>query len=263
MDIKVLTCDSELKSAKKLGFDTSSYIIGRIEDLKNTLVIRWGNGCSYYNKDGNKSEFINVVQSGDAIRLNCNKNIALWKISKVVKTPKFYVRNVPSKKLVVYRPTLHTGGKDFKVLRGPIKITKGNYATEFLKAEKELRVWFFGKSVICARRVTNDKTKLKEKFQCRSMWGYSFWKKTPVKLHKQVILAAKQIGLLFGAADILVKDGEYYFTEFNTAPTLDNKTIIKFFKQRLNRMVKNKTKKHRCFEKIYKGFKGIVFRPIS
>lgn len=243
MNIKVFTIDSELESAKKLGFETSTYPY-RVEDYDNYIVIRWGFGQEIYNRENKLSDFKRVINPQRSIQLNCRKNVALRVMSRVVNTPRMFVRRVP-RGLYVYRPTHHTSGQCFAVNTGPFRIRRGFYATEFIRTETEFRVWFCGNATLCAKRVTQSKEKLNQKYKCRSLWAYRFWKKTPKRLAKQVIKAAKEIGLDFGCADILYKKGKYYFVEMNTAPSLDHRILINFYRTNLKKLIKRKLAKKR------------------
>lgn len=240
----ILTCHSEFESAKKLGYkETFEYLPGYVEDYNNSLIIRWGNGVGYHTKCGAPMEFPNVITNYKDIELNCAKNKASKKLSEVVLTPKLWTDTVPKNKWAVFRPTSHAGGKDFQVKKGPFKIDGSHYATEFIKSDKEIRVWYCNGRTICARRVTKNQKRLNEKFKCRSLWSYQFWKKTPKKLHKQVLKAAKQLNFQYGAFDILIgKKGKYYFLENNTAPSLDHSKVIKFYQSGLKAIVKRKMK---------------------
>ena len=241
--IKLLTIDSERNSAQKLGFETHVYNYDRIEKYDNDIIIRWGNSSLFYDKDGKLKEFKNVLNRGENIRLNCEKNKSLQKLSGVVKTPKIYYEEVSKNRLVVYRSIWHSNGKGFKVEKGPFKIKKEYYATQWIKTDKEFRVFYCnnngGQFLLC-RRITYRKDRLKERYKCRSKWGYSFFKKVPEKLKKQVKLAFDRIKLDIGAADILYKDKRYYFLEINSSPTVDSDQIENFYKENLVKLAKEK-----------------------
>jgi hypothetical protein len=57
MNIQVYTINSELKSAKKLGWNTFTYPNRFVEDFDNTVVIRMGNSELCQSKDGTLKEF--------------------------------------------------------------------------------------------------------------------------------------------------------------------------------------------------------------
>jgi hypothetical protein len=235
--IQVLTIDQEYESALRLGYKTHPYMFGHADDFDDSIMIRWGYGGSIYNKDGKVSEFKFVVNTQTAISLNCQKDKALKELAKVVKTPAFYDTEVPAGKLVVVRPTYHTGGIGFVVKPGPFELLKDEeYATEFLKTNTEFRVWFANDQTLCARRVTKKEV---EKYPCRSKWGYKF-QKISKSLHKQTLLAAKQIGLETGAADVLWYKGSYYFLELNSAPSVDMMKIERFYKRNIPILLKKK-----------------------
>lgn len=242
--IKVITIESERKSAEKLGWPTYSSPHFYVDDCENDVIIRWGYGAELYNRQMKLQEFTNVINPSKAIALNCDKNKALQKLASVVNTPKIYLKKVPKGKLVVYRSTSHTGGNGFNVQRGPIKIEMGRYATEFINTKTEFRVWFANGKTMMARRYTTNKEKLKAKYQCRSSYLYRFYKKVPKSLHDQVLKAANVIGLISGAADILYYRGKYYFTELNSSPSIDDSKgmLVKFYKNNLLNFIKKKFK---------------------
>lgn len=256
MDIKVLTIPSESKSAQKLGFPMETYDFLSMGSHQDKVIVRWGNSNLTHNRASNKlEEYPFVLNKSESIVLNCSKQKALEKIATVVTTPKIFQKRVPRKKRAVYRNIFHSAGKDFAVIRGPKKIEENKYATEYIGTKYEFRVFFCGNSVMLCRRVTRNKNKIKEKYPCRSLWPYSFYKKVPKQLKAQVLAAAKTVGLDFGAADILFKNKKYYFLELNTAPSLDDKKIIAFYKRNLKNMIMRRFKK--AFEKRKKD--GITF----
>lgn len=239
--IVLFTIDSEYKSACRLGFDTYYYLYDhKIEDYDNFIVIRWGCGSNAVFKDGKEADFKNVINPVKSIQLNIKKKMALKKISECATTPKIFEKYVPKNKFVVYRPDNHSGGRGFKVNKGPFRIQKYFYATEFINCDREFRVFFCNNKTLMCRRITYNKDKMKEQFKCRSLWNYSFYKRVPNNLHEQIITAANKLKLEFGAFDILYKNGKYYFLECNTAPTLDNKLIVSFFKDNLLELIKKK-----------------------
>jgi hypothetical protein len=239
--IKILTIDSELESAKKLGFQTFTYLDENVRNSDKDIIIRWGYGGNYKDELDKPADFLNVINPAKSIQLNCRKNVALRTLSRVVNTPKMYLRKVPSNnKYYVHRPTSHTEGRNFYVQKSPFKVKQWHYATEFINTDKEIRVWFCGNKTVCAYRVTKSKERLAQKFPSRALWPYRFIKRVPINLHKQTLLAAKAIGLEFGACDILIKNGKYYWLECNTAATLDSNILIDFYKSGLQKLVKQK-----------------------
>lgn len=240
----LFTIRSEYDSAQKLGFVTKLFPNIPAENFAGDVCIRWGLGGKVLNKNYQEVEFNKVINPGLNISSNCNKLQALITLSKAVNTPKLYQTKVPKGKLVVRRPINHTGGDGFSVQTGPITLLKDReYATQFIKTDKEFRVYYCanggGKFMMC-RRVTFSKRRQAEKFQCRSKWGYKFYKNVPKTLQNQVKKAFEAIGLEFGGADILFKNGKYYFCEINSACTVDMDCIQKFFVTNLKKLVKQK-----------------------
>ena len=157
--IKLLTIDSEHESARKLGYSTLLYCDETAECFDNNVVIRWGNGGYIVDKNGKDTDFKNVINRVESIKTNCTKNQALVKMSTVVKTPKIFLKTVPSKEVVVLRETSHSGGYGFQVVIGPKKIYSYQYATKFIRTKIEFRVWFCNGKTMTALRITRKKNK--------------------------------------------------------------------------------------------------------
>jgi hypothetical protein len=55
------------------------------------------------------------------------------------------------------------------------------------------------------------------------------WRGISKDLRNQTLLAAKKIGLEFGAADVLFHKGKWYFLELNSAPSVDHRVVREFY----------------------------------
>src|ERR1017187_773517 len=244
--IKVFTIIREFESAKRLGFETYTFLPSSYaHDFDNDIIIRFGNGSSLYGKKGKQiisTEFKNVINPAKAICLNVQKHKALKEFRKVVLTPSIFEKIVPKNELVVVRPINHTEGLGFSVCRGFLKIPPNHYASKWIKTNTEFRAWFINNQVIIAKRYTTNKNRLAEKYPCRSKWLYRIYKKCPNKLKEQVLKGANQLGLEFGCADILFKNKKYFFCEFNTSPSLDDSKgiLAKFYRTNLLKLAKKK-----------------------
>jgi len=230
MPIQILTIDSELRSAESMGYKTYLYP----EDVNYKFpVIRWGNSMEYIGSNCTYNyEFEKVYNPRKAIRLNCDKLQSKKSISECVKIPKLYTKEVPLNVLCVIREINHSCGDNFHVKLGPVKLTRDQYAAEFLQTDTELRVWFALGKTLGAYRVPLRSNKI-TKYPCRSGWGYSYTSISK-ELSNSVIKAAKIIGLDFGAADILKYQDEYYFLELNSAPSVDHPVVREFFQKQIN-----------------------------
>lgn len=243
MEVLVLTIDSERESASKLGFKTSTHMGDYAHKFDNKIVIRWGNSRWLYNEAGTKtSDFKNVLNSAESIRRNCEKAKATKLMSLVVNVPTLWEKKVPADVLAVVRTHEHSGGHGFSVQKGPFNVEYGTYATRYLDVTKEgaeYRVWFCGNKTMCGRRhkmMCNPD----EKYPCRSMWGYTFIDGISKELHNATLLAAKKIGLEFGAADVLFHKGKWYFLELNSAASLDHRVVLEFFQTNLQLLINKK-----------------------
>jgi len=243
MEIKVITIGSELESAQRLGYKTSTNSQNYARDYENYVIIRWGNSGPCMLSDGQRSgDYKNVINPADKIRLNCLKNKSTKLLAQVVNVPALYEKNIPENVLAVVRPIEHSAGSGFSVKKGPLELQEGTYATKFLKTEAEYRVWFCGKRTMGGRRVKMSCNEEQE-FPCRSKWGYEFCDSISKDLHNQTLLAAKKIGLDCGAADILFYKGKWYFLELNSAPSVDHRVVREFYQNALKELISYKFKK--------------------
>lgn len=246
MEVLVLTIDSEYESASKLGYKTSSYLGDFAHKFDNKIVIRWGNSRWLLDKSGNgKADFKNVLNETAAIRRNCEKAKATKLMSLVVNVPTLWEKSVPKDVLAVVRPHEHSSGHGFSVKKGPFKVEDGTYAARYLDVTKEgaeYRVWFCGNKTMCGRRHKME-CNPDEKYPCRSMWGYTFVDGISKELHNATLLAAKKIGLEFGAADVLFYKGKWYFLELNSAASLDHRVVREFFQTNLKLLIEKKFSK--------------------
>jgi len=239
----VLTIESERESASKLGFETYTYVGERASKFDNNVVIRWGNSCWVFDNDECKQvDFKNVLNPAPNIRINCQKARATKLMAQVVNVPTLWEKSVPAGVLAVVRPHEHSSGHGFSVKKGPFNIEPGTYATRYLDVTKEgaeYRVWFCGNKTMAGKRhkmMCNEE----QEFPCRSMWGYTFCDGISRDLHNQTLLAAKKIGLDFGAADVLFHKGKWIFLELNTAASLDHRIVKEFFQTNLAALIEKK-----------------------
>lgn len=238
MKIILLTISSELESAKRLGFETHTGVNTSVESYNDSIVIRWGRSQLYCNKKGRSVDFSNVINPSAAINLNCCKDKSIIRIGRVAPTPKIFTKEIPLGVRAVIRYNEHTNGSDFKVKEGPYKLMDQEYAKEFVDTDIEYRVWFVGNKIFGCKRVPLNVSHTKQ-LPCRSEWGYKYVK-VPSILSSYTLAAAKEIGLESGAADVLEKDGKYYFLELNSAPSIDTNKLIKFFRRGLIELVNHK-----------------------
>ena len=230
MSVTILTIESELESAERLGFATDL----ELDPSFDGTVIRWGNSTIYGGR-----EFSRVVNPAESIALNVHKLNALRKLSNVVKTPRAFVTKVPSGVTALLRSIKHGEEATFKIVKGPHDVPNDHYATTWIHTDLEYRVWFAWDKTITAKRVPidGDEEQAEEKnseFPCRREWGYKFIDSTPQALHTQVLRAAREIGLTLGAADVLVRGGEFIFLELNSAPSIDHRRLEEFFVRHIN-----------------------------
>ena len=235
--IRILTYNRS-HSVKNLGYSTSTWLDGRVEDYQRDVIIRWGNNCLI-----NGREFPNVLNPARAITLNMSKILAHDALSEVVNTPRMYRKYTPNFGTFVVRPCAHEGGSGFRVVEAngrAINLSQGcEYATEYIRTNCEYRVWFCGRRTLRAQRArTPEQQRVAiPRFICRSKWGYNFLDEVPTALHNQTLQAAKAIGLDCGAADVLLSNGRWYFLELNSGCSTDLGYLQRWFKEGINRLV--------------------------
>mgnify|MGYP001611838838 FL=1 len=166
MTVSVVTCESELNSAKRLGFPTYT----RLRLDPGHTVIR----CGKSSKLDNGDEYASVVNKRNSILLNVNKQEALRKIATATDTPAFFVDRANFDGKVLIRPLEHRAGEDFEVVDGPCDIKSGYYGTAWINTEVEYRVWFAWDHTLIARRVPFGRNRRNDEYPCRSNWGYKF-----------------------------------------------------------------------------------------
>lgn len=249
-NIRLLTINSEEKSAKKLGFPVQTFFSGHKESFDNDIVVRWGYGFSIATADKifcDNPDFKNVINPEESIKLNVEKIKSIQVLSRVVPTPKIYLDKVPAGVQVVYRPKNHAGGVGFELRRGPFDLDGNHYATQYIPTNREIRVFVCGQRTLTCSRIkpANVASDI-----CRSLYGYGRWCKTPANLHRMALKAAKALGLQIGAFDILAKGNKYYFLEFNTGPTIEGK-VRQFYQNGIPALAK------KMYPKLFKKSKKL------
>lgn len=241
MKIYILTTNSELESAQRLGYETSTVARNYAHHFDNYVMVRWGNSSWAYSRDGKRNiDYKNVINRAKFIKQNVEKHKSIKLLAQVVNVPTIYEKNIPKEVLAVVRPLQHASGSDFSVQKGPFKIQSETYGTRFIKTEDEYRVWFIGENTMCAKRVKMERNGPVGDYACRSNWGYKFADNVPIDLHYQTLMAAKKIGLDCGAADVLFHKNKWYFLELNSAASVDHRKIREFFQKGIETFVKVK-----------------------
>ena len=234
MAIKILTCDSEKISAKKLA-DSLGVTLGLCQcDTGNNdtdVFVRWGSsrfcGCK-------AKEYPKVINSSVAILNAVDKELALKLLSTKVKIPTLYWGNttIPAGVRVVYRERYHSEGSNFKVITGPFRVEgPGYHATEFIPTPYEYRAWVCGDRVRVAKRIKLRENEDYEVNPCRSKWGYEVITTTD-NMKKLALASVKVLKLDFGAVDFLWSEDHncYFVLEVNTGPSLDTPALLEFFR---------------------------------
>ena len=239
MAVKILTIQGDYAFTYRLGYPISPHMGNYAHRYDNDVIIRWGNSYPLFTKEGEETDFAQVINPAKSIKLNCRKNESIKLLAQVVNIPTLYEKTVPKEVLAVIRPIFHAAGNGFCVKKGPLKLERGTYGTRFLKTDSEYRVWFCGKRTFCGKREKIECNKEQE-YPCRSEWGYNFYESISSELHHQTLMAAKQIGLECGAADVLYYKKKWYFLELNSGPCVDHRRVIEFYQKSIEELVEKK-----------------------
>jgi len=239
--IRILAPGFECESAKRLGFPLQVYRFDKyVESFDNDIIIRWGQSYIHKTKNGISREFKNVLMPSVAITRNANKFSSSKLLAEVVPVPQLFEKKVPNGITAVVRSIEHAAGSNFEIKEGPIDLKSGQYASEFISTDTEVRVWFCGEETLCAKRVPMETNK-NEDPRMRACWSYKFcYEKTPKKLHDDTLKAAEKLGLSWGAADILLTENGHYFLELNISPSIDTPRVERMFKTGLMKLLNDK-----------------------
>lgn len=223
--LRVLTTQGNTQSAHKLGYPLYTDSSQILSDMRNSdVMIRWGHSGG--------QDYSMVLNNAESIAENCNKLVSKQTLAGAVQTPAIYTSRIPRGVKAVMRPLEHSQGSDFELVDGPYTIPGGHYASKFISTPKEFRVWFSGRYMLAGKRdpITAQGQAITD--PCRSKWGYLFQESVFPVLGAKTQLARQALGLDFGAADVLwsEEDRTYYFLELNTAPSLDHRKVLDFFK---------------------------------
>jgi hypothetical protein len=244
MKLYLMTYDGDKSSAVKLGFPLGGTPPGYIEEHNNEVIVRWGNSRTV-RSTGGALDYQFVLNPRRSISLNCDKLASTRKLAEVVGTPRIYQHRIPPGVTAVVRPIEHMAGQGFQITKGPYDIPEGHYATEFIKTDMEVRVWFCGQHTMVGKR---ERSTDNSEHPCRSEWGYEF--RTSGRTGRPIVFdpllisetlrACKKMGLDAGAADVLYRAGECFFLELNSAPAIDHWRIQDFFQRYLPLCAKEK-----------------------
>ena len=241
--IRLFGTGREEITAACLGYPAHNDLSGYAQDYARDIVVRWGHSGRLLSRtECAHVEFAHVVNPAKAIVLNCDKLRSSQRMGEVVGIPRIFERKVPDKVTAVLRPREHSAGEGFKIVTGPLEFDSCYYATEWIKADMEVRVWFCGQRTMVGKRARSADH---SEYPCRSSWGYEFRHAFDPKLDAETLKAAKMIGLEVGAADVLCKDGERYFLELNSGCSVDHTRIKEFFQAALPELCEGKFEHYR------------------
>ncbi len=125
---------------------------------------------------------------------------------------------------------------------GNRRIWPGDHALKFIEPTREYRLWFFQNggdvTFLTAKRVPRAIQGQDENDVCRSKWGYQ-WCEGFAGAEEMATKALEIVPLNFGAFDMLwaYHERKWYILEVNTAPSLDHRNVLEFFKPKIDSWV--------------------------
>jgi len=215
-----------------------------VADIKDAkYVIRWGNGVHIDNGPL-------IINKKKAMTETKNKGQFRAKVSRAGLAPRTwlnvqefvnYVEDTEDTTPVIVRPQQHSRSenlffcKDKKDLDKALdKCGPNYYISQFIPKDQEFRVFVAnGRAFIVAEK--NHKNKKDVSWGCvdEGTLDYINWEDWPLAVVQNAISSFNLSGLDFAAVDIMVKDGQPYFLECNTAPEVweyYGKSFAKVFK---------------------------------
>lgn len=209
--------------------------------LYTDIVINWGTSSDNFSRKIDCDEIINFP---DCVRIAGNKLKTFKALSGHVPIPDWTEERVEALKwlgegfTVVSRTVLtgHSGAGIF--LKRPEDqgiMEQAPLYTKYIKKKDEYRLHVFRDKVFFVQRKARKKDVPDDQvnWQIRNHGnGFIFAHEgvdVPGRVKVDAIIAVKQLGLDFGAVDVVYgKDGKFYILEVNTAPGLEGTTLQKY-----------------------------------
>lgn len=209
--------------------------------LDTDIVINWGTSSDNFSRKIDCDEIINFP---DCVRIAGNKLKTFKALSGYVPLPDWTEERVEALKwlgegfTVVSRTVLtgHSGAGIF--LKRPEDqgiLEEAPLYTKYIKKKDEYRLHVFRDNVFFVQRKARKKEVPDDQvnWQIRNHGnGFIFAHEgvdVPEKAKLDAIMAVKQLGLDFGAVDVVHgTDGKFYILEVNTAPGLEGTTLQKY-----------------------------------
>ena len=211
-----------------LGVQQIKHAGSQFKGDKETVVINWGRGDTFENKEIDKCKIINHPL---AISLAINKTSFLQAASQVSRTVPFTTSKWLAKTWAALGHTIYcrmtaTGfeGKGIEIVKG-LDLPFAPLYTQKIPSEREYRVHVMdGKAIVVHRKVAKDGRDADLEQSIRNTdngWVFRRVTQFPRDVTEQAIPAVRACGLDFAAVDVLWDGGKAWLLEANTAPGID------------------------------------------
>jgi glutathione synthase/RimK-type ligase-like ATP-grasp enzyme len=221
---------------------------------QHDLAIRWGNRSDW-------SSVKPIYNQSDALNKASNKSRARKiMLEGSIRCPKMVTPNtiLPTQYPVICRPFVHKGGAHFGVLKdfGTFshqfnRLRGTHYFSEFIDKDSEYRVHCaHGKILGLLKKPAPDDPK-------QIAWNHALnadafevinWNAYSKEMANLALKALASMGMDFGAVDVIVKNGEAYVLEVNSAPSLYSTEYMTDRYVRYFKWLANQTQKREHFK---------------
>lgn len=202
---------------------------------KNKLILNWGNST-----EPNWLS-LNWINYPSCVAVASNKLATFEALQGIVSTPDWATDHQQAVQwaleghTIVVRHTL-TGhsGQGIQLCQSNEEIPLAPLYVKYKKKAKEFRVHVFNDETIDIQEKRKDKDNLDPNYKIRSHAnGWIFCRENivePEDLRATTITTIKELGLTFGAVDVIFnqKENKCYILEVNTAPGLEGITLEKY-----------------------------------
>jgi glutathione synthase/RimK-type ligase-like ATP-grasp enzyme len=201
---------------------------------ENDVIVFWGSAKEQPWLNDNIIEDLNllIINSPNNIKIASNKLLSFLHFKREnILTPNFAINKYSAANLsrpIYVRHNLHGhSGDGIEIIKEGDGLPEAHLYVEGIQKEKEYRVHVFGDGAIkFSRKIARKTAEYHDEYVWSHNNGYYFNKvKNNIEAGKVAIEAVKSLGLIFGAADVILFNEKYYVLEVNTAPGMQNGTI--------------------------------------